>query len=94
MFGIIKKMFIVLSTSLINTSSIFNASNHIKCVSLSNQKSEIQPTLISIYPNEYSQELRYSSIETGDISTVLPPGLSITTFLPQRYFGLGDIRTF
>ena len=37
MFGIIKKMFIVLLTSLINTSNIVNASNHTKCVSLSNE---------------------------------------------------------
>ena len=37
MFGIIKKMFIVLLTSLINTSNIVNASNHTKYVSLSNE---------------------------------------------------------
>ena len=35
MFGIIKKMFIVL------LSGIVNASKHTKCVSLSNQTSEI-----------------------------------------------------
>ena len=35
MLGIIKKMFIVLLTSIVN------ASNHTKCVSLSNQKFEI-----------------------------------------------------
>ena len=29
-------------------------------MSLSNQKCEIQPTLINLHPNEYSQELRYS----------------------------------
>ena len=46
MFGIIKKVFIVLLTSIVN------ASNHTKCVSL------IQPTL-NLYPNEYSQELHY-----------------------------------
>ena len=44
MFGIIKKMFIVLLTSLIN------ASSH-----TSNQKCKIQPTLINSHPNEYSQ---------------------------------------
>ena len=53
MFGIIKKMFIVLLTSIVN------ASNHTKCVSLSNQKCEIQPTLINLHPNEYSQEFHY-----------------------------------
>ena len=40
MFSIIKKMFIVLLTRLVNTSS------HTKCISLSSQKCEIQPTYI------------------------------------------------
>ena len=40
-------------------SSIVNASNHTKCVSLSNQKCMIQPTLIDLHPNEYSQEFHY-----------------------------------
>ena len=53
MFGVIKKLFIVLLTST------FNASNHTKCVSLSNQKCEIQPILSNLHPNEYSQELPY-----------------------------------
>ena len=51
MFGIIKKMFIVLLTSIVN------ASNNTKCVFLSNQKCKIQPTLINLHPNEYNQEL-------------------------------------
>ena len=38
---------------------IVNASNHTKCVSLSNQKCEIQPTLINLHTNECSQELYY-----------------------------------
>ena len=46
-------MFIVL------LSNIVNGSNHTKCVSLSNQKCVIQPTLINLHPNEYSQELYY-----------------------------------
>ena len=53
MFKIIKNMFIVWLTS------IGNASNHTKCVSLSNQKCEIQPTVINLHPNEYSQKLNY-----------------------------------
>ena len=53
MFGVTKKLFIVLLTST------FNASNHTKRVSLSNQKCKIQPTLINLHPNEYSQELPY-----------------------------------
>ena len=35
------------------------ASNHTKCVSLSNKKYEIQPTFINLHPNEYSQEFHY-----------------------------------
>ena len=46
-------MFIVL------LSSIVNASNSTKSVSLSNQKCMIQPTLINLHPNEYSQEFYY-----------------------------------
>ena len=46
-------MFIVLLSSIVNTS------NHTKCVSLSNQKCEIQPTLINLHPNEYCQEFHY-----------------------------------
>ena len=39
--------------------NIISASNHTKCVSLSNQKCEIQPTLANLRPNEYSQEFHY-----------------------------------
>ena len=42
MFGIKKKMFIGLLTSIVS------ASNHKKCVYLSNQKCKIQPTLINL----------------------------------------------
>ena len=45
MFGVIKRMSIVLLTSIVN------ASNHTKCASLTNQKCEILPTLINLYPN-------------------------------------------
>ena len=53
MLSIIKKIFIVV------LSNIVNASNHTKCVWLTNQKYMIQPTLINLYPNEYSQEFHY-----------------------------------
>ena len=46
MFGFIKKVFIGLLTDLIK------ASNHKKCVFLSNQKCKVQPTLIKLHPNE------------------------------------------
>ena len=50
MFGLTKKIFIGLLTGLVNDS------NHIKCVSLSNQKRVTQPTLINLHPNIYKQE--------------------------------------
>ena len=53
MFGFFKKILIGLLTS------ILNASNHTKCVSLSNQKCKSQLTLINLHPNEYTQELHY-----------------------------------
>ena len=40
-------------------SNIVNSSNQTECVSVSNQKCEIQPTFISLRPNEYSQEFHY-----------------------------------
>ena len=53
MFGSIKKIFTELLTGLAN------GSNHTMCVSLSNQINIIQPILINLYPNEYSQEFHY-----------------------------------
>ena len=50
MFGLNKKIFIGLLTSIVNSS------NHRKWISFSNQKCMIQPTLINLHPNEYSQE--------------------------------------
>ena len=48
-------MFIILLSSMVN------ASNHIKYVLLSYQKCMIQPNLINLNPNEYSQEFHYYS---------------------------------
>ena len=53
MFRLIKKIFIGLLSGLVN------GSNHLKCLSLSNQKCMIQPTLINLDPNDYSQEFHY-----------------------------------
>ena len=50
-----EKIFIRLSA----TTSVVNASSHAKYVSLCIQKYTTQPTIISLYPNEYSQGLRY-----------------------------------
>ena len=49
----LKKMFIGSLTSVVN------ASNYTKCVSLNNQQCMTQPTLINLHPSEYSQELHY-----------------------------------
>ena len=53
MFGLIKKIFLVLLRNIVN------GSNHTKCVLLSSQKCKIQPTLNNLHPNEYSQECHY-----------------------------------
>ena len=53
MLKFIKNIFIRLITSL------KNASNNTKCLSLNNQNCQIQATLINLHPNEYSQELCY-----------------------------------
>ena len=50
MFGLIKNIFNGLLSGLVN------GYNHTKCVSLINQKCQIQPTLTNLHPNEYSQE--------------------------------------
>ena len=50
MFWLTKKL-IGLLTGLVN------GSNHTKCISLSNQRCMIQPTLIYLHLNYYSQEL-------------------------------------
>ena len=52
-FGLIKKLFIVLLPS------IFNASNHTKYLFLSNQQWKTEPTLINLLHNEYSQGLQF-----------------------------------
>ena len=52
MFWLTKKL-IGLLTGLVN------GSNHTKCISLSNQRCMIQPTLIYLHPNEYNQQLHY-----------------------------------
>ena len=55
MFEVIKKIFNVLLTGIVI------ASNYTKCMSLSNQKCMIQPTLINLHTNKYSQEFNYLS---------------------------------
>ena len=53
MVGLIKKIFIGLLTGPVN------GSNYAKCLSLSNQKCQIQPTLITLHPNENIQKFHF-----------------------------------
>ena len=53
MFGLIKKIFIVLLTGIVRVT------NHTKCVSLNNQKCATQHTVINSHPNEYTKGLHY-----------------------------------
>ena len=52
-------MELLIRNQIVLLTSIFYASNHAKCLSLSDQKWKIQPTLINLHPNEYCQELHY-----------------------------------
>ena len=64
MFKFLKEIFIGLLTS------ITNASNHTKCVSLHNQKCTTQCSLINSYHNEYIQGLRHYQFMTYLITYV------------------------
>ena len=57
MLELIEKIFIGLLTGIVSVS------DHTKCESLSNQKCMIQPTLLNLHPNEYSQEFHYYPFE-------------------------------
>ena len=79
MFGLIKKIFIWLLTGIVS------ASNHTKCVLLSNQKCMIQLSLTNLHPNKYSQELYYypfafklhKCVESGNTLNDLPKKLCV-----------------
>ena len=58
MFGLIKKRFIVLLTTIGSVSHLR------KFASLSNQKCMIQPTLINLHPNECCQKFHYYPFAT------------------------------
>ena len=79
--GIVKKMFVL-------SSSTVNASNHTKYALLSNQKCEIQPTLINLHPNEYSQVSHYYpfavELDRCDGSCNTLKDLSNKAFLPHK----------
>ena len=92
MSGLIKKIFTGLSTGIVS------ASNHSKCVSLSNQKCMIQPTLINLHPNEYSQEFHYYPFAVkldrcvGSCNTL--NDLSNKVCLPNKTKDLLNLRVF
>ena len=75
-------MFIVLLASIVTVST------HINCVSLSNQKCEIQPILIDLHPNEYNQKLHcYSfAVKLGKCagSCNTPNDLSYRVCVPNK----------
>ena len=48
MFGLIRKMFVIFLTSIVNVS------DNTKCIFLCNQQCKTQPTLINLHPNECS----------------------------------------
>ena len=82
MYGLIKKIFIGFSTSIIS------ASNHAKSMSLSKQKCMNQPTLFNLHPNEYSKEFHYYPLVlkldrcVGSCSTL--SDLSSTVCVPNK----------
>ena len=91
MFGLITKTFVVV------LSNIVNASNHTRCVLLSNQKYKIQPILINLHTNEYSQEFDYYPFVVkldrcaGSCNTI--NDLSYKASVPNKAEGL-NIRVF
>ena len=68
------KKFIVLLTGIVS------ASNHTKCISLSNQKCAIEPTLVKLHPKEYSQEFNYFQFWVK-IDSVLEAVIVLMTYL-------------
>ena len=54
--GLIKKIFIELLIGIVR------GMNHMKCVSFSNQKRDIQPTLINLHPNTVKSSIYYCTI--------------------------------
>ena len=71
------KIFIVL------LSNIVNGSNHTKCVSLRHQECMIQPTLINLHHNEYSQEFHYYPFA---VRYNILNDLSIKVYVPNKYY--------
>ena len=68
--------------------SIVNVSNHTNCVLLSNQKCRIQPTLINLDPNEYSQKFHsypfVAKLDRCDTSCNTLNDLSNKVYVPNK----------
>ena len=79
MFGLTKKILIGILTDLVNES------NHTKCVSLSNQKCMIQPTLINLHSNEYNKNLTSLHLWLNQID-VLEVVILLITYLIKYVF--------
>ena len=74
-------MFIVLLASIVSCSTL------LLCMSLSNQKCEIQPTLINLHPNEYNQELHYYPFAVKQVQTsVLEVLIVLMNYLIEYVF--------
>ena len=64
--------------------SIGNASNHTKCMSLSNHKCIPQPTLINLHPHKCSQESHYYPFKVK--LDVLEVAILLMTYLMKYVF--------
>ena len=74
-------MFIVLLASIVSCSTL------LLCMSLSNQKCKIQPTLISLHPNEYNQELHYYPFAVKQVqASVLEVLIVLMNYLIEYVF--------
>ena len=82
--GSIKKIYNGLLTGIVS------ASNHTKCVSLSNQKCMIQPTFINLHPNEYSQQFHYYSFAFKLDRCVRSCNTLIITYLIKYVFEIKE----
>ena len=72
-------MFIILLTSIVNVSNLT------KCVSLNNQQWIIQPNLISLQPNQYSQGLRFFPFAVN-LDGLLEAVILLMTYLIEYVF--------
>ena len=80
MFELIKKIFIGLLLT-----GVVNRFNHTKCFSLSNQKCEIQPTLINLHPKEEVKNFTTIHFRLNKID-VLEVAILLMTYIIKHVF--------